>query len=415
MIKKEVRTLPNGLTLVCVSNDEKHYIGASIYIKYGSAIKDFKVNGKEYHFKDGIAHLLEHVLIDESVYGNVGKLFFENNVEFNGTTGSRRTKFYINTYENFEEHFVKLMNLVNNAVFTPQSIEHSKGPVYEEIRRKKDDRFFDFNIELTKSLYKKPELLTGVGEIDDVASFNFDDLSTIYNAFYKPSNEIVSVYGNFDIDKIVELVEKTYASFDREYLDVEVDEYKEDKEVNRKYYEITKEEEYPYVEIDYKIPVDEFNPIDKMLIPMVVSDFINCNFSRKSELYMGMIKDNITKFSVYNGYHFACDNKYVIINIEVRTDQVDEAVKRVNKVFEEKKPIPYRNFDIAKKKRQLSYLYSEDSPKRFADGYVENVLYFDYHEFDKYEDLDLLTYEKSQEIMCKLDFSNYTVMVRKNK
>ena len=68
-----------------------------------------------------------------------------------------------------------------------------------------------------------------------------------------------------------------------------------------------------------------------------------------------------------------------------------------------------------KKKRQLSYLYSEDSPKRFADGYVENVLYFDYHEFDKYEDLDLLTYEKSQEIMCKLDFSNYTVMVRKNK
>ena len=152
-----------------------------------------------------------------------------------------------------------------------------------------------------------------------------------------------------------------------------------------------------------------------MLIPMVVSDFINCNFSRKSELYMGMIKDNITKFSVYNGYHFACDNKYVIINIEVRTDQVDEAVKRINKVFEEKKPIPYRNFDIAKKKRQLSYLYSEDSPKRFADGYVENVLYFDYHEFDKYEDLDLLTYEKSQEIMCKLDFSNYTVMVRKNK
>ena len=120
MIKKEVRTLPNGLTLVCVSNDEKHYIGATIYIKYGSAIKDFKVNGKEYHYQDGIAHLLEHVLIDESVYGNVGKLFFENNVDFNGTTGSRRTKFYINTYENFEEHFVKLMNLVNNAVFTPQ-------------------------------------------------------------------------------------------------------------------------------------------------------------------------------------------------------------------------------------------------------------------------------------------------------
>ena len=414
MIKKEVRKLPNGLTIVCVSNDEKHNIGATIYVKYGSGVKDFKIGDKEYHYPDGIAHLLEHVVIDESVYGNIGKIFFENHVDFNGLTGSYQTRYYINTYEDFETHFVKLMNIVNNAVFTPESIEHSKGPVFVEIKRKKDRRSFDLEVETRKSLYKKPDLLTGVGEIEDVAKFNYDDLSAIYNAFYKPSNEMIAVYGNFDIDKIVKLIEDTYDSFKRDYLEAEVEKYDEPNEVARDYYELIDKEDFPIVNISYKIPIEHITGFDKLLLPIFIRDYLKSNFSRRSEVYTNMIKDNITKFSIQTGFYYAYDNKFVQLSIYVRTENVDEAVRRVSEVIDNNKLISKRDFDIARKKQKLYFIFSEDDPKVFACGYIDNVLSCNYHEFDKYEDLDLFTYEKMEEIMCKLDFSNKSVIVRKN-
>ena len=83
MIKTKYVKLDNGLVVALAKDNKLHSFGADILIKYGSHNKSFYSDDNLYKCEDGIAHLLEHVIIENSPYGNIGKYFSDNYYSYN--------------------------------------------------------------------------------------------------------------------------------------------------------------------------------------------------------------------------------------------------------------------------------------------------------------------------------------------
>ena len=57
--------LDNGLTIYFYVDKRRHSTFFQHITLFGGKTKDFIYDGDEYHLQDGIAHILEHYVVDE--------------------------------------------------------------------------------------------------------------------------------------------------------------------------------------------------------------------------------------------------------------------------------------------------------------------------------------------------------------
>ena len=126
--------LKNGLTLILDQNKDVHTATATIYVNVGGNDVSFEVDGKKYNVEHGIAHLLEHYLIENSIYGNISEIFSDEFIKTNGGTSHKETCYYLSTVHHFKQNFIKLLNVVNNPNFTAEKLDAVKQPIIQEIR-----------------------------------------------------------------------------------------------------------------------------------------------------------------------------------------------------------------------------------------------------------------------------------------
>ena len=84
MIKKII--LDNGLTVLLNRDKSKKRTTANIYVKCGGVDNTYKIDGIQKVFPYGVAHFLEHYLLEQSIYGNAGEYFSQDYIDFNGIT-----------------------------------------------------------------------------------------------------------------------------------------------------------------------------------------------------------------------------------------------------------------------------------------------------------------------------------------
>ena len=94
-----------------------------------------RANNKTYQIPFGLAHLLEHNIVENSIYDNAIAYFNQNYVASNAYTTDFRTMFYIDVVCDFEKHLEELITMVNKPLFT-NKLNEIKKPIYEEIKRK---------------------------------------------------------------------------------------------------------------------------------------------------------------------------------------------------------------------------------------------------------------------------------------
>ena len=143
MKKTKIFKMKNGPKVVLYQDTSKHVAFASLYVMFGGDVKKAKIDGKEYKIPNGIAHFIEHLLIEHSKYGNFLLDMEKKNTDCNGFTNKDRTEFYVNSVENFEDDLVKLINVVNNAHFTKKNIEEVRSAIIKEKMMEKDRNFVD--------------------------------------------------------------------------------------------------------------------------------------------------------------------------------------------------------------------------------------------------------------------------------
>lgn len=250
---------------------------------YGSIDTTFKTDkDNEYvTVPEGIAHFLEHKLF-ESEDGDAFTLFAKTGASANAYTSFDKTCYLFSTTDNFEESLEALVTFVQHPYFTKETVEKEQGIIGQEIRMYEDDPGWRVFFNLLCALYSNnPVRIDIAGTIDSIAKIDKDLLYRCYNTFYNLNNMAISIAGNFDVEKAIEIIEKNLV--DCEKIEVLAKTPDEPREVSQKKYTQSLAVSIPLFNIGYKeIPPTQENELQMQLETEIV---LECIIGKSSDLY----------------------------------------------------------------------------------------------------------------------------------
>ncbi len=202
-------THSSGVTVCLCPMESYSTVNAQFSVKFGSEDNRYRINGGDIVIiPDGTAHYLEHKLF-ESPEKDAFALFAETGASCNAGTSYDSTCYYFSCAENFEKNLEILLDFVQHPYFTPENVEKERGIIGQEITMYQDSPGWRVLMELLKCVYKENPIKTDIaGTVESIADITDKMLYDVYNAFYNPSNMYLSIAGNFDMEKAIEVCER---------------------------------------------------------------------------------------------------------------------------------------------------------------------------------------------------------------
>ena len=351
--------LENGLTIYLYNDKRRHSTFFQFVNLCGGITKDFMVDGKEYHMQDGLAHILEHYVVECNDKGNFLKILGEQQMNTNASTHLNMTDFYFETVENVNFGIRTMLEGIYNVTFNVESLEKIKNPIYQEIRGKSDSKFYQLNRLCNDNLFNNIKFRDIGGTLDEVKNTTIDDLKLFYEAFYQPNNQFIVIAGNFNKKEVLEEIYNFYENLEYQKHDVKVIKVKEDVEVNKKedilYYKTPLE----YVNITFKFDVSKYSPIEMLNLDYYIHTFFNSFFGTTSKLYEKLTKNKIITSSI------ACGNvrlnNTLTISIGSYTHDVEVFKKEVLNTIKEMDSFDEEKFELDKKTSIISMILRDEN------------------------------------------------------
>lgn len=199
----------SGVTVCLCPMESYSTVNAQFAVKFGSEDNRYRINGgDEVIIPDGTAHYLEHKLF-ESPEQDALALFAETGASCNAGTAYDSTAYYFTCADNFERNLEILLDFVQHPFFTPENVEKERGIISQEITMYQDSPGWRVLMELLKGIYKENPIKTDIaGTVESISEITDKTLYDVYEAFYNPSNMYLSIAGNFDMDKAIEVCER---------------------------------------------------------------------------------------------------------------------------------------------------------------------------------------------------------------
>lgn len=407
MKKSKIYTLENGLKIVFYQDKTKHKTAAYLYINYGSNLKEVKKDNSFFEIKNGTAHFLEHLLVEHSIYGNSILEFEKNDIIYNGVTDSKYTHFYIDTVCDFNDNLIKLINIVNNSKFNKEDIEETKPAIIKEIMMNKDNKWDNLLKAEYKCLFKNISIPNTLGEVSDIESMDYEYIKKCYEMFYNPSNQILFIWGNFDIKETKKIIEDEYNKINKKNKEYELIEKEEPNKVVKKEDYIKEDINQDYVRLSYKVDISHLTNKEKVKLTFYMQYYLSYLFNGSSKLYTDLVKEKICNYNIEHYSSF--EDKYIIIEIGLYTDKTDLFIDRVKEIMKEKK-YSKKKFEMDKKNTILDMILREENINAIMFPFIDNCLTFNYYMLDTIEDIYEQNFNDYKNIINSLDFSNYCVV-----
>lgn len=209
MIKFDRFTLSNGLKVI-FHKDETTPM-AVVNVLYDVGARD------ESPDKTGFAHLFEHLMFGGSI--NIPEFDYHLQLaggENNAFTSNDITNYYdVVPAVNLETALWLESDRMLSLAFTEKSLEVQRSVVIEEFKQRYlNQPYGDVWLELRPMAYQQhPYQWATIGkEIRHIEEATMDDVKSFFAKYYNPSNAILCVAGNFNLDTVKELTAKYFES-----------------------------------------------------------------------------------------------------------------------------------------------------------------------------------------------------------
>lgn len=406
MNKIETVTLENGLTIYLYEDKRKHTTIFQLITKFGGATKDFIIDNKEVHLQDGIAHILEHFIVEYNNYGNFLDILGQKEMNTNAITTQNCTRYFFQTVENVEFGIKTILNCIYSPIFTNENLEKLKEPIYQEIRGKENNLFFHENIEVLKNVFHKVNFHSTGGTIEEVKNTTVEDVKLCYESFYQPENQLIIIAGNFEKDKALKIIKEKTKKLNIPKHNIKKINIKEKKEVKKKDGQVTFPTPASYLEVTYKVPISHLSNIEKLKLDFYIHYFFDMNLGVTSSLYKKLVKEKIITTGINHSNRKI--NDYLLISIGAYTKEKtllkEEIIKAIKNIIIDKEI-----FELDKKNTILEVILREENLSSVVGPLIENIIDFDYPYLDTVEDIQKLNFEEYKNMISSLDFSNYTI------
>ena len=216
VIPYEKYRLDNGLTLIIHEDHSDPLVNVNVTYHVGSAREELG--------KSGFAHFFEHMMFQGSKHVEDEehfKLISEAGGNLNGTTNKDRTNYFETVPSNQLETALWLeadrMGFLLPAV-TQKKFEIQRSTVKNEKQQNYDNRPYGLSSAKTAAAmypYGHPYSWLTIGKLKDLDQANLEDLKNFFLRYYGPNNATLTIGGDVEPDKVVEMVEKYFGPIPR--------------------------------------------------------------------------------------------------------------------------------------------------------------------------------------------------------
>lgn len=409
MNKIEKHILDNGLTIYFYTDKKRHSTFFQHITLFGGKTKDFIVDGKEYHMQDGVAHILEHYVVEENSKGNFLKLLGEAQMSTNASTYFNMTKYYFDAVEDVEFGIRTMIEGIYSPVFSCERLEKIKKPILQEIRGKMDNKFYQANQTTIGNCFSKYKVRSIGGTLEDVSNTTLDDIITCYEAFYQPKNQLIIVGGNFDKESILNVISDCYNKLDIKCRNVELIELNEPNEVSKEKGIIKFPTAENYVEVSFKVNLSNFSVKERLNFDFYLHCFYNMFFGMTSPLYRELVEEKIITTAL-SCNDFLLDD-FNILSVGSYTSKPELLESKIKEAFLKLNYFNEEIFEIDKQNCILRLVLRNESLYDTIMPFVDNVVSFNYPYLDSISDIENLSFNDMVNTLKSIDFSNYTVTI----
>lgn len=202
--------LDNGMHVILHQDKTTPIVAVSVMYHVGSK--------NENTDKTGFAHFFEHLLFEGTANisrGEYSELVEKNGGTLNANTSQDRTYYYEILPSNQLELGMWLESeRLLHAKVDIQGIETQREVVKEEKRQRMDNQpYGSFMANSFSRVYKEhPYRWVPIGSMEHLDAAVEEDYVNFYRTFYVPSNAVLSIAGDINIEDTKELVNKYFAS-----------------------------------------------------------------------------------------------------------------------------------------------------------------------------------------------------------
>ncbi|MGL4336161.1 MAG: EF-P 5-aminopentanol modification-associated protein YfmH [Turicibacter sp.] len=206
--------LENGLEVYMLPKKGFNKSFATFTTKYGSIDNEFVPLGQQEmkRVPDGIAHFLEHKLFEKQDY-DVFEKFSSHSASSNAFTSFTRTAYLFSCTSELQENLTTLIDFVQSPYFTKETVEKEKGIIAQEINMYDDNPDFKVYFGIINNLFHNhPVKIDIAGTVESIQPITAELLYECYQTFYHPSNMLLFVVGDLDVEETMKLVRDNQAS-----------------------------------------------------------------------------------------------------------------------------------------------------------------------------------------------------------
>jgi zinc protease len=208
--------LKNGLTVIVREQQALPLTSITTFVKAGYFDEDDRISG--------ISHVLEHMFFKGTAKRPVGQIARETQ----GLGG------YLNAYTYYDrtvyqtvvpsQNTVKALDVQADALqhssFDAAELKREIEVVLQENNRKLDNPSAVTSEKLYSVAFQKHRMRRWrIGTVDGLRALTRDDIVAYYNRYYRPSNIIVSIVGQFDAETLLAQVVKLYGDMKDETVE----------------------------------------------------------------------------------------------------------------------------------------------------------------------------------------------------
>jgi zinc protease len=211
--------LANGLTVLTCEDHSSPVVSYHTWFRVGSR--------HEKEPKTGIAHLLEHLMFNETEklpQGAYDQMLEEAGAETNASTWLDFTQYSVNAPKQALKLVVTLEaeRMLNLVLREPQVASEKEVVANERRYRVEDDVEGAMNELLWASAFREHQYrCPTIGWMPDIEGLTHLDCEQFYRTYYAPNNATLVVVGDFKTPQLIELIASTYGPMKASVLPLE--------------------------------------------------------------------------------------------------------------------------------------------------------------------------------------------------
>lgn len=371
--------LNNGLKLFVIPKTGFQKTFVTYTTQFGSLDRKFKPHGSEDYVTvpDGVAHFLEHKLF-ENEEEDLFTAFAEDNAQVNAFTSFDRTSYLFSATDNIESNIKRLLTMVETPYFTEASVDKEKGIIAEEIKMYQEQPGYKLMFNTLRAMYESHPIRVDIaGSLESIYEITKEDLYLCYETFYHPSNMVLFVVGDVDVDHIYNVVADHENQRDKTNQPRIVrDSLKEQDSVKEKVVTEKMKLQSPRIMLGFKnMPLTDVP--DRLLVKkdLEMTLFFELLFGEETDFYQMLLNEELIDETF--GYQFVLEPTYSFSMITSATQQPDKLKKLLLDELEAKQGnlTDTEAFNLLKKQFIGEFISGLNSPEYIANQYTK--LYFE--------------------------------------